>query len=162
MKGRKVESCSRIKDGSGRLAQGEDEVRKIWKEYFEDLYNIDTQEEVAVHMCGFDGIRRGSYFGGEPIGRAEVEVRVGKFKNGKAAGKDKIKGEMIKGGGDSVVDWIWRLCNIAFESGAVFEDWRSSVIVQLYKDKGERNKCKNYRGISMLSLVGKIFAGIIV
>ena len=29
-----------MKDGNGRLAQGEDEVRKIWKEYFEDLYNI--------------------------------------------------------------------------------------------------------------------------
>ena len=39
----------------------------------------------------------GSYFGGEPIGRAEVEVRVGKLKNGKAAGKDEIAGEMIKG-----------------------------------------------------------------
>ena len=57
-KGGKVEGCSRIKDGNGRLTQGEDEVRRIWKEYFEDLYNIDTQEQVAVHMCSFDGIRR--------------------------------------------------------------------------------------------------------
>ena len=31
-------------------------------------------------MCGFDGIRRGNYSRGEPIGRAEVEVRVGKLK----------------------------------------------------------------------------------
>ena len=43
-------------------------------------------------MCSFDGIRRGYYFGGEPIGRAEVEVSVGKLKNGKAAGKDEITG----------------------------------------------------------------------
>ena len=33
-KGGKVESCSRIKDGNGRLAQEQDEVREIWKEYF--------------------------------------------------------------------------------------------------------------------------------
>ena len=58
-------------------------MQKIWKEYFEYLYNIYTLEQVAVHMCGFDGIRRVSCFGGEPIGRAEVEVRVGKFKNTK-------------------------------------------------------------------------------
>ena len=32
-KGSKVESCTRINDGNLRLAQGEDEVRKIWKEY---------------------------------------------------------------------------------------------------------------------------------
>ena len=36
-------------------------------------------------MCGFDGIRKGNYFRGEPIERAEVEVRMGKLKNGKAA-----------------------------------------------------------------------------
>ena len=100
-----MESCIRIKDGNGRLAQGEDEVQWIWK-YFEDLYNIDTQEEVAVDMCGFDGIRRGNYIGGEPTGRVEVEMRVGRLKIGKAAGKDEITGEMIKCGGDRVVDWI--------------------------------------------------------
>ena len=58
-----MESCSKINDRNGRLAQGEDEVRRFWKEYFEDLCNINTQEHVAVRMCGFDGIRRGNYFG---------------------------------------------------------------------------------------------------
>ena len=64
-------------------------------------------------------IRRGNYFGGESIRRADVEMRVGKLKNGKAAGMDKITGKMIKGEGDRVVDLIWRLCNIAFESGVL-------------------------------------------
>ena len=48
-------------------------------------------------MCSFDRIRRGNYFGGELIGIAEVEVRVGKLQNGKAASKDEITEEMIKG-----------------------------------------------------------------
>ena len=87
-------------------------------------------------MCGFDRIRRSNYFGREPIGRTEVEV--GELKNGKAAGKDEITGEMIKHGGDRVVDWIWRLCNMAFVSGVVPEDWRSAVIVLLYNGKEER------------------------
>ena len=59
-------------------------------------------------MCGFDGIQRGNYYGGEPIGRAEVEFRVGKLKNEKAPHKDEITGERIKSGGDRVVDWIWK------------------------------------------------------
>ena len=42
-------------------------------------------------MCGFDGIQRANYFGRELIRRMEVEVRVGKLKNG-TAGKDEIKG----------------------------------------------------------------------
>ena len=92
VKGGKMESCSRIKYGNGRLAQGEDEVQRIWKEYFEYLYNIDTQEKVAVHMCGFDRVQRDNYFRGEPIGRTEVELRVGNPKNGKAAGKNETTG----------------------------------------------------------------------
>ena len=80
-------------------------------------------------MCGFDVIRRGNYFRGYPIRTAEIEVRVGKLKNGKATGKDEITGEMIRSVGP--------------------EDWRSAVIVPLYKCKGERTDCKNYRGISL-------------
>ena len=131
----KVESCNKIKNGNGRM-----KCEKSGKEYFEDLYNKDTQEQVAVQMCGYDGIWRGNYFKGEPIGRAEVEVRVNKLKKRKGRFKNEITGEMIKGG-DRVMDWIWRLCNMAFESGVVPEDWRSAMTVPLYKGKGERTEC---------------------
>ena len=60
--GGKMENSNRIKDGNGRLALEEAEVQRIWKEYYEDLYNINTQEQVAVYMCGFDGVQRGNYF----------------------------------------------------------------------------------------------------
>ena len=42
------------------------------------------------------------------------------------------------------------------------EDWISAVIVPLYKGKGERNEYKNFRGISFISVVGKIYAGILI
>ena len=83
-----MESCSKIKDGIGKLALEEVEMQRIWKEYFEHLFNTDSHEQVAIHMCDFDGVRRCNYFGGEPTRRTEVEVRVGKLKNGKAAAKD--------------------------------------------------------------------------
>ena len=85
------------------------ELRRIWKEYYEDLYNIDTEERVAVHMRRLYGVRRGNYFGGEPVRRTEVEVRVGKLKNGNDAGKDEVTGELIKGRGNWVVNWICQL-----------------------------------------------------
>ena len=40
-------------------------------------------------------------------------------------------------------DWIWRLCNMTFESGVLPENWRFAVIVPLYKGKGERIECWN-------------------
>ena len=42
------------------------------------------------------------------------------------------------------------------------EDWRSALIVPLYNGKGERIECKNYIGISLLSVVRKIYTGILI
>ena len=43
--GEKLESCNRIKDGNWKLVLEEVEARKIGKEYFEDVYNIDISQE---------------------------------------------------------------------------------------------------------------------
>ena len=51
---------------------------------------------------------------------------------------------------------------MAFKSVIVSEDSRLAVIVPQYKGKGEMTECKSYRDISLLSLVGKIYAGNLV
>ena len=48
------------------MVMGEDEERRIWKDYFDDLFDIDTQEQVVVHICGLDGVRRCNNLEGEP------------------------------------------------------------------------------------------------
>ena len=62
---------------------------------------------------------------------------------------------MIKGGGDKVVDWIWRLCNIAFESGVMPEHWRSAVLFHFTKVK-ERDL-----SVRTVKCGWKIYAGIV-
>ena len=54
--GGKLKNSKRIKDGNGILTLEEAKVGRIWKEYYENLYNIDNQEQVAVHSYGFDGV----------------------------------------------------------------------------------------------------------
>ena len=51
--------------------------------------------------------------------------------------------------------FIWKTCDIPPE-------WRRSIIVPLYKGKGDRRDCGNYRGISLLSVPGKIFARVLL
>ena len=36
-------------------------------------------------------------------------------------------------------------------------DWRGASIVPLYKGKGDKCECSNSRGISLLSVVGKLY-----
>ena len=49
---------------------GEEDLWKIWKDYFEDLYNVDVGEKVSI--CGFDIARMGYCY--ESVGRIKLEV----------------------------------------------------------------------------------------
>ena len=52
--------------------------------------------------------------------------------------------------------------NMTFESSVVNYNWRFVVIAPMYRGKVERTECGNYKGNSLLSVVGKIYAGILV
>ena len=59
----------------------------------------------------------------------------------------------------------WRIgfgCYVLLPLGVVFfpEEWRTAEIVPLHKAKGERTEYEKYRGFSLLSVIGKIYAGI--
>ena len=61
------------------------------------------------------------------------------LKNKKSACKDEDSGKMKKRGRGMVLDRIWKLCIMTFESGVLSEVWRSAVIVPLYKGKEEES-----------------------
>ena len=49
------------------------------------------------------------------------------------------------------------MCQVAWKLGKTPRDWQTGVIIPIFK-KGDRKQCTNYRGISLLSLPGKVYA----
>ena len=41
-------------------------------------------------------------------------------------------------------------------------DWVIACMVPLYKSKGDGHECSNFRGISLLSVVGKVYGRILI
>lgn len=41
-------------------------------------------------------------------------------------------------------------------------DWKKACIVPFYKGKGGKYKCKNYRGISLANIPGKVYGRIVI
>ncbi len=76
--------------------------------------------------------------------RGEIMEAKRKLKLGKAPGSDGTIAEMLKYGGEIVVDWMVWICNLAREQSKVSEDWRKAIIVPLYKGKGKRVECYNF------------------
>ena len=63
-------------------------------------------------------------------------------------------------GGDNLFSRLHQLIINAWDVGFVSQSWKDASIVIIYK-KGDRTDCGNYRGISFLSIEGKIFARIL-
>ena len=65
--------------------------------------------------------------------------------------------EMLKEGCVTVLEWLVRVFNICF-----MLDWVIACMVPLYKGKGDVHACSNFRGIRLLSVVGKVYGRVLI
>ena len=88
----------------------------------------------------------------------EVHDALDSLAIGKAPGNDAIPAEVLKCCKEVLTEELHRLLCLCWKEGEVPQDMRDANIVTLFKNKGDRSDCNNYRGISLLSIVGKLFA----
>ena len=79
---------------------------------------------------------------------------------GKAVGVDNLSNEMIASLIDIYPELVLKLFNSILNSGEIMPDWVISYIVPIHKT-GPRSDPSNYRGISLLSCLGKFFLSIL-
>src|SRR5215469_15679870 len=46
--------------------------------------------------------------------------------------------------------------------GGVPKDWQEACVVLVYKGRGSKSECWSYRGISMMSVVGKLYGRVVI
>lgn len=97
-----------------------------------------------------------------PPTEEELSNAINSLAGGKAPGSDNIPAEILKSGKPALLKPLLELLCRCWEEGHIPQDLRDSTIVTLYKNKGDRSDCNNYRGISLLSIVGKVFARVIL
>ena len=90
----------------------------------------------------------------------EVRRAINRLKSGKAAGVDEIRPELLKALGGDGIDWLTRVFQVAWDSGEAPADWQTGVVIPIFK-KGDKTECGNYRGITLLSLAGKVYAKVL-
>src|SRR6218665_3457109 len=92
--------------------------------------------------------------------REEVEAAVRSLKKRKSPGEDNITAEMIQAGEESSVEMMYTLFKRIFQEKSCPADWGKTIIVPIHKKKDKRD-CNNYRGISLLSVPGKVYTSIL-
>ena len=87
----------------------------------------------------------------EKISKEEVRENMKRMKNGKAVGADDIPMEVWKCLGEIALEFLMKLYNRTMESERMTEEWRDSILIPIFKNKGDVQSCSNYRGIKLIS-----------
>ena len=92
----------------------------------------------------------------------EVARAIKHMSTGKASGPDAIPAEIFKSDGISLTRRITDLFCSHWEKGTLPQAFKDATIVHIYKRKENKRKGDNHRGISLLSIAGKILARVLL
>jgi hypothetical protein len=62
---------------------------------------------------------------------------------------------------DIAIVWLTKLFNLIFRSNKMSDEWRRSILVPIFKNKGGVQNCTNYRRIKLMSHTMKLWERII-
>ena len=96
----------------------------------------------------------------EDISTEEIRAALHRMKKGKAQGPDEIPVEAWIALRDEGLEFLVGLFNRLLRGERMPEEWRS-VLMPLYKGKGDIKECGNYRGIKLMSHTMKLWERVI-
>ncbi|KAL6563417.1 hypothetical protein OROGR_002376 [Orobanche gracilis] len=97
----------------------------------------------------------------ESISKEEVKGALIKIGRAKAVGPDQIPIEVWLCLGEVGVQWLAELFNILLRDSKMSAEWRRSIVVPFFKNKGDAQSCTNYRGIKLLSHTLKLWERVV-
>jgi hypothetical protein len=95
------------------------------------------------------------------IQESEVKDDLKRVKGGKAMGADGIHIEVWRTLRDIAIVWLTKLFNLIFRSNKMADEWRRSILVPIFKNKGDVQSCINYRRIKLMRHTMKLWERII-
>ena len=104
------------------------EIKDSWKEYMEKLLNEENEWDHKISAEVKEGPA-------DCIRMAKVRA-VLKMKRHKAPGLSGLVAEIMQATRDIGIQWILDLGNGIVKEGSIPEDWKSSVVLPIYKGKG--------------------------
>ena len=128
---------------------------------YEHFKNLNMKSDAEDFCYELPEIENGDEILNGEITEEEIICAIKDLKNGKAPGCDDVVNEYIKSTKDLFMPLYLKLFNLILDSGVIPEIWLSGIIVPIYKNRGDPSNPDSYRGITLLSCVGKLFTSIL-
>ena len=91
------------------------------------------------------------------ITSAEIEMTLRNMKNGKATGPDNLPVKVWKSLGRTGVNFLKEAFNKITDEEKIPDIWRKSILIPIYKNKGDLMNCGNYRSIKLMCHSMKLY-----
>jgi exonuclease III len=141
--------------------------KHIWYTHFSELLASDVElpgntSQTIASAAGLEITNRlfnphGAATLNDPFSVNEIDRAIAKMRNNKAAGTDGMKPEFLKIGREVLAPVLTIVFNKLFLSGSYPTEWSKGVIVPCFKS-GDAMKPENYRGITLVPMLDKLFA----
>ena len=152
-----MKACS----GLGKKQSASNNISlNAWRDH---VMNVFNSSDSGQHGCGdcsaeeslpnVDSLDR-------PISEEEVLLVIKNLKLGKSSGLDGILAEMFKSADNTVAGFLTDCFNELFKNGEYPDLWTQAIIVPIHK-KADTDVPDSYRGVSMLSILGKCYTAIL-
>ena len=128
---------------------GEKDRGKLWKDHVEKIMNVENYWNQMAKADMVEGLV-------EEITYEEVVEAMNKMKLGKAAGPSEVNMDMIMASGKFGVGVLKKLCQRLLDGRDMPEEWKTSVVVSIFKGNGDVMDCGAYRGVKLLEHAMKI------
>ena len=148
-----------LRDKTGTLLVNSSDKIEWWEEYFQQLLNMSSVvDQIQPAHISVQEARRQE----NPPTIGEVQQALNQMKNRRAPGNDDITADLLKAGGITVVTWLHEIFVDIWTIEEIVEDWTLAILIRLFKNKGDKTQCDNYRGISLLVVACKLFTRVIL
>ena len=149
-----------LKSASGEVITDRSKQMERWVEHYSELYSRENTV-VSSALDAIECLPAMEELDAEPT-LEELNEAIDSLAPEKAPGNDGIPPDLIRRCKSSLLGPLHEVLCQCWREGSVPQDMRDAKIVTLYKNKGDRSDCNNYRGISLLSIVGKLFARVVL
>ena len=101
-----------------------------------------------------------SKFSFTTVSESQVKKLIDELDGNKAVGLDNIPAWILKQTSDIIVPHLTYIFNLCLKTGTFVDEWKKAKVTPIYKG-GSHSDMNNYRPISVLPLVSKIFEKIV-
>ena len=92
----------------------------------------------------------------EKVAWNEIVEAIQSMKSGKATGPSEVSVEVIVASGEIWVKVMMEPCQRVLDDRGMSDEWKTSVIVPIFKGKGDVMSCTSYKGVKLLEHAMKI------